>query len=89
MANLGEVIPSLPLLVHGRFGYGVQNASEAQGLLEDHVTQMYAFGLGWQFNSGVRMLAYYEAYLYEADPATGFDNPPMASNFMLKAEVKF
>ena len=89
MANLGEVIPSVPLLIHGRYGYGIEYGNEISNGSEDYTTQMLAFGLGWQFVDGLRVLAYYETYMYDRNTDVGYELPLDASNFMVKAEVKF
>jgi len=59
--NLGAVVPSAPLLVTGRFVYGLQRGTY-QKLYTDkecgktRSTMLYAIGLGWQFNKNFRIL---------------------------------
>ncbi len=59
--NLGPVVPRAPLLVTGRFVYGLQRATD-QKLYTDteyrkqRTSLLYALGIGWQFNRNVRIL---------------------------------
>jgi hypothetical protein len=90
MVNLGVVVPTVPLLIHGRYSDGVEQASLAGNSDIQRRTRMIAAGLGWAFNGNLRTLAYYERYAYDIgriDPS--YRNPKPASNFMVKCEVAF
>ncbi len=59
--NLGPVVPKAPLLVTGRFVYGLQRATDQKFYYDteyrkERVSLLYALGLGWQFNRNVRIL---------------------------------
>ncbi len=96
MMDLSAVIPTVPILVHGRYSFGYENAGQAANSDTRYKTSLYAFGLGWKFSNNLRVLGYYERYVYSVgrlntDPtlATIYRDPKPASNFMIKCEVAF
>lgn len=59
--NLGAVVPQAPLLLTGRFVYGLQRATDQKFYYDteyrkERVSLLYALGIGWQFNKNVRIL---------------------------------
>ncbi len=90
MMNMGAVVPTLPVLLHGRLSQGYENAGQAANSDVRRRTRMFAAGIGWAFNAHLRILAYYERYMYDVGRrAYGYRNPHPASNFMVKGEVAF
>jgi hypothetical protein len=90
MMNLGALVPTFPLLIHGRYGNGIEMASRIGNSDTRRMTHMIAGGLGWAFSPSLRMLAYYERYIYEIGRVdSGYRDPKPASNFMVKCEVAF
>lgn len=59
--NLGAVLESVPLLVTGRYVYGLQRGTYQKAITDadcgaERSTMLYALGLGWQFNKHFRIL---------------------------------
>lgn len=59
--NLGAVVPTVPLIITGRYGHGIQYGTK-QKLLTDpefgkgRKTDAYSVGIGWRFNKNFRIL---------------------------------
>jgi hypothetical protein len=67
--NLGAVIPVAPLLITGRFVYGLQRGTYQKYLTDTECgkmrrTTLYALGVGWRFNKNFRMLLGVELQKY-------------------------
>ncbi|HRZ26888.1 MAG TPA: hypothetical protein P5346_10000 [Spirochaetota bacterium] len=73
--NLGSFVKQAPVLVIGRFSYGMKNADQ------DKPTVLLAGGLGYQFNKHIRLLAYYESYKTKDEPGN--------AAFYIKSEARF
>ncbi len=59
--NLGALVPEAPLLVTGRFVYGLQRKTTQKAYTDteyhkERVSLLYALGIGWKFNQNVRIL---------------------------------
>lgn len=59
--NLGAVLESVPLLVTGRYVYGLQRGTYQKAITDrecgtERSTMLYALGLGWQPNRHFRIL---------------------------------
>ncbi|MBN2078013.1 MAG: hypothetical protein JW838_03550 [Spirochaetes bacterium] len=59
--NLGAVLESVPLLVTGRYVYGLQRGTYQKAITDtecgtERSTMLYALGLGWQLNKHFRIL---------------------------------
>ncbi len=69
--NLGAVVPQAPLLVTGRFVYGLQRKTTQRAYTDteyhkEKVSLLYALGIGWKFNQNVRILLGGEVQRYIA-----------------------
>lgn len=59
--NLGAIVPDAPLLLTGRYVYGLQRPTR-QKLYSDteynktRISHLFALGVGWQFNQNFRIL---------------------------------
>jgi len=86
--SLGAVVPTVPLIVTGRFVYGIQRGTYQKFLTDDECGKqresiLYGVGLGWKFNKNVRILVGFElqryfvkknrVLRYAEDPAGGTD----------------
>lgn len=59
--NLGGIVAKVPLLVTGRFVYGLQRGTYQRNITDPECgksrnTLLYALGLGWAFNKNFRIL---------------------------------
>ena len=59
--NLGAVVRSVPLIVTGRYAYGLQRGTYQKFLADPELgkkreTSLYAAGIGWKFNNNFRIL---------------------------------
>ncbi len=59
--NLGAVAESVPLLITGRYVYGLQRGTYQKSIADpncgkERSSMLYALGLGWQFNKHFRIL---------------------------------
>lgn len=93
MANLNS-LTGMPILVAGRYAMGSTEYADGYGAndgVKADVT-IWAFGVGYQFNNFVRMMAYVEDQKAEtSDPALAAAADWKASNrnFYIKTEAKF
>jgi hypothetical protein len=59
--NLGGIVPTAPIIIVGRFVYGLQYRTYQKNLSDTELdkqrnTMIYLMGIGWQFNKNVRIL---------------------------------
>jgi len=62
--NLGALVPDAPLLLAGRFVYGKEYPAMTANKMKTTTTMVKSVGLGWEFNSSVRIMGYYEHITY-------------------------
>lgn len=93
MANL-NALTGMPILVAGRYAMGSTEYSDGYGA-NDGVSAdvtIWAFGVGYQFNNSVRVMAYIEdqkAESSDAALASVADWKGSNRNFYIKTEAKF
>lgn len=93
MANLNS-LTGMPILVAGRYAMGSTEYAEGYGTndgVKADVT-IWAFGIGYQFNNSVRMMAYIEdqkAESSDAALASVADWKASNRNFYIKTEARF
>jgi hypothetical protein len=59
--NLGGIVPTVPLIIVGRYTYGLKYKTYQKNLSDtdlgkQYSTMDYLLGIGWQFNKNVRIL---------------------------------
>jgi hypothetical protein len=84
--NLGGVVPSAPLLVTGRFVYGLVRGTYQRNITDSELgksrnTMLYALGIGWAFNKNFRIMlgGEIEKYFVHKNSMLAFNETATAS----------